>query len=226
MDPVGPCMVSSEGTCAAYYRYHWVIAVSSRADHGRKVRKIHMPKPDKIILDHGSGGKISHHLTTDFILPVFNNPILADLDDGAIFTVEAGRMAFSTDTYTVDPIFFPGGSIGDLAINGTVNDVTMCGATPLYLSVGLILEEGFPMDDFETVMEEMGRAAAKAGVKVVTGDTKVVPKGAADKIFINTSGIGIDPRGRRCFQQKCTCGGQDHAQRQPRRPRCHHSDPA
>jgi hydrogenase expression/formation protein HypE len=95
----------------------------------------------------------------------------------------------------VDPIFFPGGSIGDLAINGTVNDVTMCGATPLYLSVGLILEEGFPIHDFERVMGEMGRAAAKAGVVVITGDTKVVPKGAADKIFINTSGIGRIPEG-------------------------------
>ncbi len=154
-----------------------------------------MKKPDKIILDHGSGGKISHHLTTEFILPIFNNPILADLDDGAIFTIGQERFAFSTDTYTVDPIFFPGGSIGDLAINGTVNDVTMCGATPLYLSVGLILEEGFPIHDFEKVMDEMGRAAAQAGVKVVTGDTKVVPKGAADKIFINTSGIGIIPKG-------------------------------
>lgn len=154
-----------------------------------------MTKPDKIILDHGSGGKISHHLTTEFILPTFNNPILADLDDGAVFTVGEERLAFSTDTYTVDPIFFPGGSIGDLAINGTVNDVTMCGATPLYLSVGLILEEGFPIRDFKRVLDEMGRAAARAGVKVVTGDTKVVPKGAADKIFINTSGLGIIPRG-------------------------------
>lgn len=152
-------------------------------------------KPDKIILDHGSGGKISHHLTTDFILPKFNNPILANLDDGAVFTAGGHRFAFSTDTYTVDPIFFPGGSIGDLAINGTVNDVTMCGATPLYLSVGLILEEGFPIHDFEKVMEAMSQAAAKAGVDVVTGDTKVVPKGAADKIFINTSGIGIISEG-------------------------------
>ena len=156
---------------------------------------MHMTKPGKIILDHGSGGKISHHLTTDFILPTFNNPILADLDDGAIFTIGKERFAFSTDSYTVDPIFFPGGSIGDLAINGTVNDVTMCGATPLYLSVGLILEEGFPIHDFKRVMEEMGRAAAQAGVKVVTGDTKVVPKGAADKIFINTSGVGTIPEG-------------------------------
>jgi len=151
--------------------------------------------PDKIILDHGSGGKISHHLTTDFILPVFNNPILADLDDGAIFTVGENRFAFSTDTYTVDPIFFPGGNIGDLAVNGTVNDVTMCGATPLYLSVGLILEEGFPIHDLEMIIKQMGKAAEKAGVHVVTGDTKVVPKGAADKIFINTSGIGIIPEG-------------------------------
>jgi hydrogenase expression/formation protein HypE len=154
-----------------------------------------MKKPDKIILDHGSGGKISHHLTTEFILPTFDNPILADLDDGAIFTIGESRFAFSTDTYTVDPIVFPGGTIGDLAINGTVNDVTMCGATPLYLSVGLILEEGFPINDFQKVMAEMGRAAAKAGVTVATGDTKVVPRGAADKIFINTSGIGMIPAG-------------------------------
>jgi hydrogenase expression/formation protein HypE len=154
-----------------------------------------MTKPDKIILDHGSGGKISHHLTTDVILPTFDNPILACLDDGAVFAIGETRFAFSTDTYTVDPIFFPGGSIGDLAINGTVNDISMCGATPLYLSVGLILEEGFAISDLEKIMAEMGRAADRAGVRVVTGDTKVVPKGAADKIFINTSGIGTIPEG-------------------------------
>ncbi|MCG6911788.1 MAG: hydrogenase expression/formation protein HypE [Deltaproteobacteria bacterium] len=152
-------------------------------------------KPDKILLDHGSGGKLSHHLTTGLMLPVFDNPILANLDDGAVFTVGGQRFAFSTDTYTVDPIFFPGGSIGDLAVNGTVNDVSMCGADPLYLSVGLILEEGFPIPDLERVLEDMGRAAGKAGVQVVTGDTKVVPKGAADKIFINTSGLGKIPPG-------------------------------
>jgi len=152
-------------------------------------------KPDKILLDHGSGGKISHHLTTEYLLPVFDNPILAALNDGAIFSVGGKRFAFSTDTYTVDPIFFPGGNIGDLAINGTVNDVAMCGATPSYLSVGLILEEGFPISDFEAIVEQMGQAAQKAGVQVVTGDTKVVPKGAADKIFINTSGMGIIPEG-------------------------------
>jgi hydrogenase expression/formation protein HypE len=148
-------------------------------------------KADKILLDHGSGGKISHSLTADLLLPAFDNPALAMLDDGATLKVAGGRIAFSTDTYVVDPIFFPGGSIGDLAINGTVNDVAMCGATPLYLSVGMIIEEGFPMADLERVVAQMGRAAQLAGVTVVTGDTKVVPKGAADKIFINTAGIGI-----------------------------------
>ena len=150
-------------------------------------------KSDKILLDHGSGGKISHGLTTDLLLPVFNNPILAELNDGAIFDLEGMRLAFSTDSYTVDPIFFPGGNIGDLAINGTVNDVAMCGATPIYLSVGLIIEEGFAIADLQKIVTEMGNAAQIAGVSVITGDTKVVPKGAVDKIFINTSGIGRIP---------------------------------
>ena len=150
-------------------------------------------KNEKILLDHGSGGKISHQLSIDMLLPVFNNPILAQLNDGAILELEGRRVAFSTDSYTVDPIFFPGGNIGDLAINGTVNDVAMCGGDPLYLSVGLIIEEGFPVKDLETIIREMGRAAEMAGVTVVTGDTKVVPKGAVDKIFINTSGLGLIP---------------------------------
>jgi hydrogenase expression/formation protein HypE len=152
-------------------------------------------KPEKILLDHGSGGKISHRLTTDLLLPVFDNPILAELNDGAIFELNGMRLAFSTDSYTVDPIFFPGGSIGDLAVNGTVNDIAMCGAVPTYLSVGLIIEEGFDRADLENIVREMGAAAQKAGVTVVTGDTKVVPKGAVDRIFINTSGIGIIPEG-------------------------------
>ena len=152
-------------------------------------------KFDKILLDHGSGGKISHHLTRELILPIFDNAALEALDDGAILEVAGKRLAFSTDTYVVDPIFFPGGSIGDLAINGTVNDIAMCGGDPLYLSVGLIIEEGFPMRDLDAVVRAMGEAARKAGVTVVTGDTKVVPKGAADKIFINTSGFGVIPDG-------------------------------
>ena len=150
-------------------------------------------KSDKILLDHGSGGKISHDLTTGMLLPIFDNPILAQLNDGAIIELEGMRLAFSTDSYTVDPIFFPGGNIGDLAINGTVNDVAMCGGDPVYLSVGLIIEEGFSMTDLDKILNKMGKAAETAGVTVVTGDTKVVPKGAADKIFINTSGIGLIP---------------------------------
>lgn len=165
-------------------------------------------KYDKILLDHGSGGKISHHLTTDMLLPVFDNPILAQLNDGAIFELGGLRMAFSTDSYTVDPIFFPGGNIGDLAINGTVNDVAMCGGQPVYLSVGLIIEEGFPVTDLETIVSEMGRAAKIAGVTVVTGDTKVVPKGAVDKIFINTSGLGLIPRDVDIASHKARPGDQ------------------
>ncbi len=148
-------------------------------------------KTDKILLDHGSGGKMTHRLTVETMLPIFDNPVLSKLNDGAIIEIKGLRFAFSTDTYTVDPIFFPGGNIGNLAINGTVNDIAMCGATPLYLSVGLVIEESFPMMDLEKIIKDMGKAAANAGVTVVTGDTKVVPRGAADKIFINTSGLGL-----------------------------------
>jgi hydrogenase expression/formation protein HypE len=150
-------------------------------------------KSDKILLDHGAGGKVSHSLTKEVILPVLGNPILNQLHDGAVFTIGDSRLAFSTDSYTVDPIFFPGGNIGDLAINGTVNDIAMCGAEPLYLSVALLIEEGFPLDDLEKIIATMGSASKAAGVTVVTGDTKVVPKGAIDKIFINTSGVGRIP---------------------------------
>lgn len=148
-------------------------------------------KTDKILLDHGSGGKIAHQLTTDLLVPLFSNPILAPLNDGAIFELDGARLAFSTDTFTVDPIFFPGGDIGDLAVNGTVNDVAMCGAVPRFLSMGLILEEGFPMDDLKRILHSVRAALDRAQVQLVTGDTKVVPKGAADKIFINTTGIGL-----------------------------------
>jgi hydrogenase expression/formation protein HypE len=152
-------------------------------------------KSDKILLDHGSGGRISHRMTRDMLLPVFNNAILSGLNDGAIFELQGVRMAFSTDSYTVDPIFFPGGNIGDLAVYGTVNDLAMCGACPLYLSAALIIEEGFPVEQLATIIAAMGKAAETAGVTVVTGDTKVVPKGMADKLFINTSGIGVIPDG-------------------------------
>jgi hydrogenase expression/formation protein HypE len=152
-------------------------------------------KKDAILLDHGSGGKMAHSLTTDMLLPLFDNPILSQLNDGAIFDVNNVRLAFSTDTFTVDPLFFPGGDIGELAVNGTVNDVAMCGAIPLYLSMGLIIEEGFLREDLEKILVSMQRATQKADVKLITGDTKVVPRGAADRIFINTSGIGVIPDG-------------------------------
>jgi len=150
-------------------------------------------KTNTILLDHGGGGKMSNRLITDLLLPVFDNPILSQLHDGAVLEINGQKMAFSTDTFVVDPIFFPGGSIGDLAVNGTVNDLAMCGAAPLYLSVGLILEEGLAISDLQRILKDISIAANRAGVIVVTGDTKVVPKGAVDKIFINTSGIGRIP---------------------------------
>ncbi len=152
-------------------------------------------KKEVILLDHGSGGKLSNDLVSALMLPVFDNTILSRLGDSATLDVGGTRLAFSTDSYVVDPIFFPGGNIGDLAVNGTVNDIAMSGATPLYLSVGLIIEEGFSVSDLETIVQSMGRAARTAGVSIVTGDTKVVNRGAADKIFINTSGIGLIPEG-------------------------------
>jgi len=150
---------------------------------------------NEIVLAHGSGGKLSHQLMEKMVLPQFRNELLEPLHDGAIFSIGGQRVAFSTDSYVVSPIFFPGGDIGKLAVHGTVNDLVMCGARPLYLSVGFILEEGTPMEDFWRVVQSMREAAATAGVMLVTGDTKVVDRGKADKIFINTSGIGAIPEG-------------------------------
>ena len=148
-------------------------------------------KSRKILLDHGSGGKASHDLIKDTFLPQFNNPFLIELNDSAVVNMGNSRLAFSTDSYVVDPIFFPGGDIGSLAIDGTVNDLAMRGARPLYLSVGFIIEEGFDLSDLEKILLSMKSAAHEAEVLIVTGDTKVVSKGNADKLFINTSGIGI-----------------------------------
>lgn len=146
---------------------------------------------EKVLLAHGGGGTLSHKLIQKMFLPQFDNPLLNAEHDGAIFEIGENRFAFSTDSYVVQPIFFPGGDIGELAVNGTVNDLCMCGARPLYISAGFILEEGFPMEDLWKIVQSMQRAAKKAGVQIVTGDTKVVDKGKGDKIFINTSGIGI-----------------------------------
>ncbi len=142
-----------------------------------------------LLLDSGSGGRASQRLITDYFFRHFSNDILERMDDAALLTLQ-GRIAMSTDSYTVTPLFFPGGSIGTLAVHGTVNDVSMLGAVPKYLSVAFILEEGLELDILERVLEDMACAARQAGVFIVTGDTKVVPRGACDKIFINTTGIG------------------------------------
>jgi hydrogenase expression/formation protein HypE len=149
----------------------------------------------EIVLAHGSGGKLSQQLIQKIVVPQFRNELLEPLHDGAIFSVNGARLAFSTDSFVVSPIFFPGGDIGKLAVHGTVNDLSMCGARPLYLSAGFILEEGTSMEDFWRIVSSMREAAAEAGVALVTGDTKVVDRGKADKIFINTSGIGVVPDG-------------------------------
>jgi hydrogenase expression/formation protein HypE len=149
----------------------------------------------QIMLAHGSGGKLSQQLIQKIVLPQFRNELLEPLHDGAVFSLNGTQVAFSTDSFVVSPIFFPGGDIGKLAVHGTVNDLSMCGARPLYLSAGFILEEGTAMEDFWKIVSSMREAASAAGVILVTGDTKVVDRGKADKIFVNTSGIGIIPDG-------------------------------
>jgi len=148
-----------------------------------------------VLLAHGGGGKLTHQLIQKFFQSQFNNEWLDSLHDGAILPVQGSRLAFSTDTYVIDPIEFPGGDIGKLAVNGTVNDLSMCGAKPLFLSSGFVIEEGLAMEELWRVVLSMQQAAKDAGVKLVTGDTKVVDRGKGDKVFINTSGIGIVPEG-------------------------------
>ena len=149
----------------------------------------------RILLDHGSGGKLSQELIQRVILPRLANPLLAPLNDGAVFDLPEGAaarsLALTTDSYTVSPVFFPGGDIGSLAVHGTVNDLAMCGAEPLYLTAGLIVEEGFELSDLERILDSMAAAAREAGTTIVTGDTKVVEQGALDGIFINTAGLGL-----------------------------------
>ncbi len=151
---------------------------------------------DTVQLSHGSGGKMMDDLISKMFLWAFDNPLLNKREDQAIIGAGGQRLAFSTDSFVVDPIFFPGGDIGELAVNGTVNDVSMSGARPLFLSAAFIIEEGFPLKELERVVLSMKRAADEAGVTIVTGDTKVVNKGKGDKIFINTAGIGLLPEGR------------------------------
>src|SRR5437016_9380265 len=150
-------------------------------------------RDEKISLSHGSGGKATHNLIEGVFAPAFSTPLLDPMDDAATFSIHATgqRLAFTTDTYVVSPLFFAGGDIGKLAVHGTINDLAMAGAEPLYLSAGFILEEGFPISDLRRIVASMAQAASEAGVAIVTGDTKVVQRGKADGLFVNTTGVGI-----------------------------------
>jgi hydrogenase expression/formation protein HypE len=163
--------------------------VLARIDRARRRR----PKvtEERVTLSHGAGGKATQTLVEGLFLEAFRNPILETLDDGALLSVGTSRLAFTTDSFVVSPLFFPGGDIGDLAVNGTVNDLAVSGARPLYLSAGFILEEGFDVADLRRIARSLAMAAARAGVQVVTGDTKVVQRGKADGCYVNTAGIGV-----------------------------------
>ena len=166
--------------------------VLDRIDRARRRRP--KVREDRITMSHGSGGKATQTLIEAVFLDAFRNPFLEPLEDSAQLRIGGCRVALTTDSYVVSPLFFPGGNIGDLAVNGTVNDLSVSGATPLYLSAGFILEEGFPVADLSRVVESMRAAAAAAGVHVVTGDTKVVERGKADGCYINTAGVGVIDR--------------------------------
>jgi len=153
-------------------------------------------RTDTVLLAHGSGGRMSHRLVEEYFLPAFANPALNLLEDSSLVDAGGVRVAMTTDSYVVDPLFFPGGDIGRLAVCGTVNDLAVSGARPLALTAGFILEEGFPLADLRRILDSMRAAALEAGVAVVAGDTKVVPRGKGDKVFVNTAGVGLLPPGR------------------------------
>lgn len=158
---------------------------------------------EKVVMAHGGGGTLSQQLIKKMFISQFDNKMLQQEHDGAIFNIGNQRFAFSTDSYVVNPIFFPGGNIGDLAVNGTVNDICMCGAKPLYISAGFIIEEGFEIEQLWKIVLTMKETAERAGVQIVTGDTKVVEHGKGDKIYINTAGIGIIPEQRQISANNC-----------------------
>jgi hydrogenase expression/formation protein HypE len=163
--------------------------VLERIERARRARP--RLREEHITLAHGSGGKATRTLVEAVFLDAFRNPLLEPLDDGARFAVDGAALAFTTDSYVVSPLFFPGGDIGDLAVNGTVNDLAVSGAEPLHLSAGFILEEGFPVADLRRVVASMKAAAEAAGVRIVTGDTKVVQRGKADGCYVTTAGVGV-----------------------------------
>jgi hydrogenase expression/formation protein HypE len=162
----------------------------------------------RVDMTHGSGGRAMAQMVEELFLAAFDNEFLRQLNDQACFSVQAGRMVMATDSHVVTPLFFPGGDIGSLAVHGTLNDVAMSGAKPLYLSAGFILEEGFPLADLKRIVDSMAAAAREAGVPIVTGDTKVVERGKADGVFINTTGIGIVPEGIRISGELAQPGDQ------------------
>ncbi|MEU8246667.1 hydrogenase expression/formation protein HypE [Nonomuraea sp. NPDC048916] len=160
----------------------------------RARRRKAVVREERITLAHGAGGKATHTLIEAVFLEEFGNPLLAPLEDGATLRLDGARAAFTTDSFVVSPLFFPGGDIGDLAVNGTVNDLAMCGARPEYLAAGFILEEGFPVADLRRIAASMAAAARAAGVSIVTGDTKVVERGKADGCYVTTTGVGLIER--------------------------------
>lgn len=170
------------------------------SNDGSSTYTIRKLRETTINMSHGSGGKKMRDLIEDVFLTAFDNPMLSLLEDQAItnlseMTAKGDRLAFTTDSYVVSPLFFPGGNIGSLSVNGTINDLAMCGAVPLFLSCGMVLEEGLSVEDLRAVVDTMRKMADAAGVSIVTGDTKVVEKGAADRMFVNTAGIGVVPAG-------------------------------
>ncbi len=180
--------------------------MSSRIKH----RKLDL-KDGRVDLAHGSGGRAMAHLIAELFQPSLDNDWLRRGNDQAAFDVAGGRMVITTDGYVVSPLFFPGGDIGSLAVHGTINDIAMSGAKPLYLSAAFIIEEGFPLRDLQRIADSMGAASRAAGVPVVTGDTKVVERGKADGVFITTTGVGVVPAGlicrrsRRRSATRCCC---------------------
>jgi len=161
---------------------------------------------DRVTLAHGAGGKASAALIDAVFIEAFGRPDDVELADSAVLPVQSGRIAFTTDSYVVKPIFFPGGSIGDLAVNGTVNDLAVCGAQPAWLSAAFIIAEGMSVADLKAIAGDMRAAADRAGVRIVTGDTKVVPRDAADQVYITTAGVGIVPADRRLGAQRVLAG--------------------
>lgn len=184
----------SNGKTATPTAKDQIAGVIDKIERVREHRKSKFYLRDEhVTLSHGSGGKASHNLIEGIFAPAFSNPLLDCLDDSAILSIQGmpGQLAFTTDTFVVSPLFFPGGDIGKLAVHGTINDLAVAGAKPLYLSSAFILEEGFSIEDLRKVVASMAQAAAEAGVTIATGDTKVVQRGKADGLFINTAGVGL-----------------------------------